>query len=311
MSNKKFNQTPGSYSPKNKPEILSMAKKLQNNNTKDVYSVKPLNITWDDVYDSTGYLFSFAKSLACAVKNSPWAEYAEDIIATSGFAFRMWVSPPTFALRQPAIWSFDGQKPWVGVENGGLFCEYVGRYWGQDDIEKQKRLEAIANIKKSIDSGIPAVSWDICVCEWGLIVGYDDETQTFSVLGVSGKGEMPYEQLGKRELPLLSVLIITGKSDKSQDAILYDTKKLAVSHLKGSEWCDNAKGLESYPALIRHFEGGFNPDASWNTEYFLGTFGALKYYAWKYFEKMRQTELAELYKGVYDAWKEAFQTKTG
>lgn len=48
--------------------------------------MKKLNITWESVHDSTGYLFSLAKSLSCAVKNSPWAEYAEDIIATSGFS---------------------------------------------------------------------------------------------------------------------------------------------------------------------------------------------------------------------------------
>ncbi len=30
--------------------------------------MKKLNITWEDVTDPTGYLFSFAKSLACAVK---------------------------------------------------------------------------------------------------------------------------------------------------------------------------------------------------------------------------------------------------
>jgi hypothetical protein len=218
----------------------------------------------------------------------------------------MWVSAD-LCPSATSIWGFDGQKPWV--ESGGLTCDYVGRYWGQDDIEEQKRLEAIANIKKSIDNGIPAVSWDICVCEWGLIIGYDDNTQTFAVLGVSGEGEMSYEQLGKRELPLLSVLTITGKSDKSQEAILYDTKKLAVFHLKGGEWCDNAKGLEAYPALIRHLEDDFNPDRSWNMEYFLGTFGALKYFAWKYFEKMKQTELAEIYKDVFDAWKEAFEIK--
>ena len=54
--------------------------------------MKKLNITWDGVHDSTGYLFSLAKSLSCAVKNSPWADYAEDIIAPGGFAFRMWIA---------------------------------------------------------------------------------------------------------------------------------------------------------------------------------------------------------------------------
>jgi len=107
--------------------------------------MKKLKINWNGVYDSTGYLFSFAKSLSCAIKNSPWAEYAEDIIATSGFAFRMWVSAD-LCPSATSIWQFDMQKPWV--ENGGLSYEYVGRYWGQDDIEEERRLQAIANIKK-------------------------------------------------------------------------------------------------------------------------------------------------------------------
>lgn len=270
--------------------------------------MKKLNITWDGVTDTTGYLFSLAKSLSCAVKNSPWADYAEDIVATSGFAFRMWVSAD-LCPSATSIWGFDCQKLWV--ENSGLSCDYVGRYWGEDNIEEEKRLEAISNIKKSIDNGIPAVSWDICVCEWGLIIGYDDDRQCFAVLGIPGENEMPYDQLGKRELPLLSILTITGRSDKSQENILYDTKKLAVFHLKGGEWCDNAKGLEAYPALIRHFEDDFSSERSWNMEYFLGTFGALKYYGWKYFEKTKQTELSRIYKVVYDAWQEAFQIKKG
>jgi len=276
--------------------------------------MKKLKINWNGVYDSTGYLFSFAKSLSCAIKNSPWAEYAEDIIATSGFAFRMWVSAD-LCPSATSIWQFDMQKPWV--ENGGLSCEYVGRYWGQDDIEEERRLQAIANIKKSIDNGIPAVSWDIGVPEWGLITGYDDETQMFNVLAINdlsnsdnGGVQMPYDQLGKREIPILSVLTVTGKTEKSAESILRDTKKLAVSHLKGEEWCDNAKGLEAYPALIRHFEADFNPEASWNLEYFLGTYAPLKYYAWKYFDKMQELELGAIYKAVYEAWQEAFNIKT-
>ena len=89
-----------------------------------------------------------------------------------------------------------------------------------------------------------------------------------------------------------------------------DTIKIATGHLQGNEWCDNVKGLAAYPALIKHFEDAFNPDVSWNMEYFLGTFGALKYYAWKYFEKINQAQLSETYKSVYDSWLEAFKIKT-
>lgn len=280
--------------------------------------MKRLNVNWSGVYDSTGYLFSFAKSLACAVKNSPWADDAEDVIATSGFAFRMWVTAD-LCPSATSVWEFDKQKPWV--ENSGLICSYMGRYWGQDDIEEEKRMKAISNIKKSIDNGIPVVSWDIGVPEWGLITGYDDETQMFSTLAINegyadptsqpaDGSQMPYTQLGKREVPILSVLTVKGKSDKSQESILTDTMKLAVSHLKGEEWCENAKGLDAYPALIRHFEESFNIELAWNQQYFLGTYAPLKYYAWKYFEKMKQTNLAAIYRDVYEKWQEAFNIKT-
>jgi len=36
------------------------------------YLNEKINITWEEIHDATGYLFSFAKSLSCAVKNSPW-----------------------------------------------------------------------------------------------------------------------------------------------------------------------------------------------------------------------------------------------
>ena len=270
--------------------------------------MKRLNITWESgVMDTTGYLFSFAKSLGTVVKNSPYAKMAEDIIATSGFAFRMWVAKD-LCPSATSIWIFDDQKRWV--ENGGLICRYVGRYWGQEDIEEQKRLEALDIIKQSIDNNIPAVSWDIGVPEWGLITGYEDQTQKLATLAITGaENEMSYEKLGKRELPILSVLTIVGMKQKDPEQILKDTLKIASSHLNGEEWCDNAKGLAAYPALIKHFEEHFNPEISWNMEYYLGTYGALKYYAYKYFQKMGLTQLTTLYENIYNCWKEAYDIK--
>lgn len=202
------------------------------------------------------------------------------------------------------------QKPWV--ENGGFTAEYVERLWGVEaEQEEARRREAVETVKRSIDRGIPAVSWDIGVPEWGLITGYDDAAATFATFSITGEGDMPYTLLGKRELPILSVLTLCGRTGKPEEAVLRDTMHLAVSHLGGEEWCENAKGLDAYPALIRQFETDFRPDLSWNQEYFLGTYGALKYYAWRYFDKMGQAALAAGYKRIYEAWLEAFQTKTG
>jgi len=270
--------------------------------------IKKLNITWDGVFDSTGYLFSFAKALCCAVKNSPFPEMAEDIVAASGFAFRMWVSPD-LCPSATSIWQFDLQKS--GVENGGIHCRYIERLWGQEDIEEKRRLEAADMIRQSIDNGIPAISWDIGVCEWGLITGYDDEAERFAVLPITGQESgMDYAQLGKRELPILNVLTVVGKGQKTWEDILESTLKTALNHLQGKEWCENASGLEAYPALIKHLEGADTRlSSSWNLEYFLGTYAPLKWYAWKFFERHGLQELAALYQSVYENWQKAFEMK--
>ena len=270
--------------------------------------MKKLDITWEGVFDSTGYLFSFAKALCCAVKNSPFSDMAEDIVATSGFAFRMWVSP-ALCPSATSTWQFKLQKS--GLENGGICCNYIERLWGQDDIEEKRRLEAIDMIRQSIDNGIPAISWDIGVCEWGVIIGYDDEAERFAVLPITGQeGEMEYAQLGRRELPILNVLTIVGKAEKSWEDILNGTLKIVINHLQGNEWGENASGLEAYSALIKHLEGEDTKlGSSWNLEYFLGTYAPLKWYAWKFFEGHGLQELAVLYMSVYENWQKAFEMK--
>ncbi len=269
--------------------------------------MKKLNVTWDGVYDSTGYLFSFAKSLATAVKNSPYSDYFEDIIATSGFAFRMWAATD-LCPSATSIWAFNQQKNWI--ESGGITCDYIERLWGQDSVEEERRLAAAEMIKKSIDNGIAAISWDIGIPEWGLIIGYDDEKQKYITLSIRGiEGEMDYLSLGKCEIPILNVLTITGINNKSQDNIISDTLKLAKAHLNGEEWCDNKKGLGVYPVLINSFECDFDPNISWNLEYYLGTYAALKWYAWKFFDKYNLTKLSKLYKTVYESWQKSFELK--
>ncbi|MBO5279216.1 MAG: hypothetical protein J6B06_06980 [Lachnospiraceae bacterium] len=85
------------------------------------------------------------------------------------------------------------------------------------------------------------------------------------------------------DLPILSVLAVRGKSDKTVEQLVRDTKQLALSHLCGEEWCNNTQGLAAYAAL--------------------------KWYAWKFFEKYGEQESAEIYKSVHEAWQSAFQCK--
>lgn len=270
--------------------------------------MKQLNVTFEGTTDKTGYLFSLTKCLSAAVRCSVYRDMADDIVATSGFAFRMWVDAGQLCPSETSIWAFNKQKKWV--ENGGLLCDYVERLWGQDDLEESRRLTAIDIIRSSIDNGIAAVAWDISGCEWGIILGYDDESRTFHTLRINGKAStVPYDKLGQLDLPILSVLTVVGKAEKAPDRLVADAKKLAVNHLRGKEWCDNAQGLAAYGALTDFVANKLTAETAWNLEYTLGTYAALKWYAWKFFEKYGEEALAKLYQTVFEAWKAAFDLK--
>ncbi len=270
--------------------------------------MKKLNVTFKGTTDQTGYLFSLAKCLSAALRCSDLSNMADDIIATSGFAFRMWVDTAQLCPSETSIWQFKKQKPWV--ENGGLVCDYVERLWGQDAMEEERRLAAVDIIRRSIDRGIAAVAWDVSGCEWGAVIGYDDESRIFATLRINGKEDtLPYNKLGQLDLPILSVLTVVEKAEKPREQLISDTKRLAAAHLRGKEWCDNAKGLAAYEALTDFVMNKLSVDTAWNLEYTLGTYAALKWYAWKFFEKYEETDLAELYRTVYEAWRAAFDLK--
>lgn len=268
--------------------------------------MKKLNVNFDGITDVTGFLFSFAKCLAAAVKCSIGQDY-EDIIATSGFAFRMWANPE-LCLSATSIWDFDSQKKWV--ENGGITCDYIGRYWGEEEKEEECRKKAVEILKISIDKGVPGVVWDISGCEWGLITGYQDESNTLYTLKLDGsESQISYEQLGKMEIPILSVLTVTGKNEKGKEEIFKDTIKLAVTHYEGKEWCENPQGLAAYDTLMNFIKSQYTNEVSWHLEYYLGTYGALKYYAYEYFKKNETDELTNCYTVVYENWVKAFALK--
>lgn len=154
------------------------------------------------------------------------------------------------------------------------------------------------------------MAWDISGCEWGAVTGYDEEKQILYTLKIDGsEGSIPFRKLGQLEMPILSVLTVAGKRDKSIDDIVADTKRIALSHLRGEEWSDNAKGLAAYDTLIGFVRDKLTADTAWNLEYYLGTYAALKWYAWKFFERHGEIKLAGLYKRVFDCWQQAFDRK--
>ncbi len=266
--------------------------------------MKKLEVSFEGTTDTTGYLFSLTKGLSAVLRCSEYQAYADDMIAASGFAFRMWVASDLCPSAM-SIWEFKKQKEWV--ENGGIACAYVERMWEEEALEEERRLQALQQIKSSIDNGMAAVAWDISGGEWGIIKGYDDEKQELLTLRLdSSEASVPYDKLGKLEIPILSVLTVVGANRKSDEQLVADTKKLAAAHLRGEEWCENAKGLSAYDALIAYISEKYTVDDAWALKYYLGTYAALKWYAWRFFEKYREVECAKYYEDICNAWKSAF-----
>lgn len=269
--------------------------------------MKKVNVSFEGA-DTTGYLFTLTKCLSAVLRCGGYEEYAEDVIAASGFAFRTWAAADLCPSAM-SVWEFKKQKPWA--ENCGLVCDYIERMWGEEAVEKERREQAIEIIKKSVDSGMGAVVWDLGDCEWGVVTGYDDESKTLYTLKINqSEDSIPYEKLGQMEIPILSVLTVVGKEAKDAVQIVTDTKALIAAHLRGEEWCDeNTQGLEAYDTVIAFIKDKLTADNGWNLEYYLGTYAALRYYGWRFFEKYGEGELAALYEKVHKCWQEAFELK--
>ena len=86
--------------------------------------MQKLDINFEQTTDATGYLFSLAKCLSAVLKHSKYKEFADDIIASGGFAFRMWVAPD-LCPSATSIWDFSKQPEWMA--NSGLVCDYTDR----------------------------------------------------------------------------------------------------------------------------------------------------------------------------------------
>ncbi len=268
--------------------------------------MKKLDLSFDGINDKTGYLHTLNKCLSAAIAHSPWQEWKDDIIAVSGFAFRLWVNKDLCPSAM-SIWQFDQQKAWV--ENSGLKCAYTERLWHEGEWEEQRRKAALEQIKASIDSGLAAVAWDLGDAEWGLIIGYDESNRILYTKKTRGEeGSLPYEKLGQLEIPILSVLTLTGYEKRPMEEIVKETFRLAAEHLRGNEWCENASGLAAFPVLLEFIKNTEGP-LPWQLEYTLGNIAGLRYFAWRFMEKHASAPLAELYRLSYEAWMKAFTLK--
>ncbi|MDF2962661.1 MAG: hypothetical protein K0S39_4396 [Paenibacillus sp.] len=127
---------------------------------------------------------------------------------------------------------------------------------------------ALKMIQSSLDRGIPILSWDLFVPEFGVIYGYDDETRTLRCRDITKDGEISYEKLGRGQVHELYVMAITEISPVDKRTMLKGALELAVRHARFQgykrEESQYRNGLAGYDAWIEAF-GRRNVDVYGNT----------------------------------------------
>jgi hypothetical protein len=174
-----------------------------------------------------------------------------DVMGFTGHAFRMNIDPGTINAAGPT--SFPG---------GYILRRNIGNLGFTScladpttPLTPDKVERTITLVQQSIDRGIPAISFDLFIPEFGLIYGYDDDKQLFHAKDVSKDGTISYSDFADPKIDLLFVTTISESLPHSKYEILRMALSMIVDHGRGKEWThvfDDkfAQGLAGYEAWI-------------------------------------------------------------
>jgi len=194
-----------------------------------------------------GIVHSFVGSLATAVHYIDGKVDPVLLMGGSAFAFRIIVNE---IMCPSAMSVFDWTEILPeAVEQSGHDCYYISRLWKEEDYEEERRVQAHELIATALGNEIPAIVWDVDDSEWGLIIGYDDDTHIYNTLTHHGKpSTLPYERLGKNGIDILSVTVPGDPNGRSADEIVRNSLTAAVQHGAQNEWMDRPEYQDGIPA---------------------------------------------------------------
>ena len=210
------------------------------------------NVSWyfDDRAISKGepgISHSYMSSLATALNYIEGQLDPVWLIGSSAFAFRIFINE-VMCPSALSIFDWSSILP-EAVEQAGYHCNYVSRLWHEGDKEKEKREQAHVVIVEGIDRGFPAVVWDVADCNWGLMIGYEQNKQLYETLTYQGKpSSLPFEKLGQNGNNILSVAVPGEPNTRSREEIVLNSLKTAVAHAEQKEWMDRPKYQDGLPA---------------------------------------------------------------
>ena len=232
--------------------------------------------------------FSFMGSLATALAYTGQEVDPTWLMGTSGWAFRIIVNE----IQCPSAMSvFDWSLLPEAVEQAGYRCTYVSRLWWEGELERSRRGRAHAEIVQAVERGIPAIAWDIEIPEWGLITGFDEDTQTYDTLSCCGRmGNMAFAELGNREVKILSVAVPGEPNGRSRREVILNSLQAAVRHAEQGEWMNRPQymdGLAAYELWARTIEPEHNEKAMFDfAGYYAGHYYGARCHARDYLARI-------------------------
>ncbi|BBH22502.1 hypothetical protein Back11_38470 [Paenibacillus baekrokdamisoli] len=177
-----------------------------------------------------------------------------DVMGITGHAFRMNIDPEHIDVAGPTMFP-GGYLIRRNLCNLGFISNLSDT---QKPFTPEKVEKVMALIQQSVDKGIPAISFDLFIPEFGLIYGYDDEKQVFHAKDVSKEGTISYTDFVENR-NMLWVTTINESLPHSKYEILRMALDMIVDHTRGREWQHIFQGkymigLAGYDAWIACLE---------------------------------------------------------
>ena len=265
-----------------------------------------------------GITHSFTGCLATALDYTGYLVDPVWLMGVTGFAFRIWVDPH---LSPDAMNAFDWQHllPQT-AHRAGLNSTYIQAdtsTMGPDDPVLHQAHEAI---HAAIDRGIPAIVWDLNDPPmWGLIYGYNDFTRCYETFASwKYKVSLPYDSLGRRDVRMLSVLLLEDECVRKDDGqVARASLQTALLHAEGREMPPGWKtrsGLAAFDLWADLLEPDALPAFALQfVDYYAEMYFAFRCYARDYVARLaaedpRLEQAATAYGAAADALRTVFES---
>lgn len=194
---------------------------------------------------------SAAAAIHAAVAYTDKKHYSlVDVMGITGHAFRINIEHDHIDVASPTMFA-GGYMIRRNLCNLGFISSLsdTDKPFSPEKVEK-----VLALIQQSIDKGIPAISFDLFVPEFGLIYGYDDLKQLFHAKDASKEGAISYSDFVENR-DMLWVTTISESLPHSKYETLRMALDMIVDHARGREWQDIFAehyriGLQGYDAWI-------------------------------------------------------------